>query len=64
MRKFVEVKYDTHRVPRKKVTQEENGTVMFLHGWITAHLYDHDIYVDGRIFVNGIDKVLFPPEEE
>jgi len=63
VRRFGKVKYDTLRVPHKMVTQEADGTVMFGHGQTTAHLYDHDIYVDGRISVQGIDKVLFPPEE-
>jgi uncharacterized surface protein with fasciclin (FAS1) repeats len=63
VRRFGKVKYDTLRIPHKMVTQEADGTVMFGHGETTAHLYDHDIYVDGRISVQGIDKVLFPPQE-
>eukprot|EP01018_Ginkgo_biloba_P035436 Gb_31981 [translate_table: standard] len=63
VRRFGKVKYDTLRVPHKVSTQEADGTVLFGEEEESAHLYDHDIYIDGRISVQGIDKVLFPPVE-
>ncbi|KAH9298902.1 hypothetical protein KI387_030584, partial [Taxus chinensis] len=61
VRRFGKLKYDTLHIPHKVVTQEADGTVLFGEGEESAHLYDHDIYIDGRISVQGIDKVLFPP---
>eukprot|EP00252_Welwitschia_mirabilis_P013143 TRINITY_DN29025_c0_g1_i1.p1 TRINITY_DN29025_c0_g1~~TRINITY_DN29025_c0_g1_i1.p1 ORF type:complete len:466 (-),score=44.64 TRINITY_DN29025_c0_g1_i1:396-1793(-) len=63
VRRFGKVKYDTLLLPYKMLSQEADGTVLFGEGDSAAHLYDHDIYTDGRISVQGIDKVLFPPEE-
>uniref|UniRef100_A0A0D6QXN4 FAS1 domain-containing protein n=1 Tax=Araucaria cunninghamii TaxID=56994 RepID=A0A0D6QXN4_ARACU len=63
VRRFGKIKYDTLRIPHKINAQEADGTVSFGGGEHSAHLYDHDIYIDGRISVQGIDKVLFPPEE-
>eukprot|EP01018_Ginkgo_biloba_P022907 Gb_37149 [translate_table: standard] len=63
VRRFGKVKYDTLRLPHKVAAQEADGTVLFGEGEEAGHLYDHDIYIDGRISVQGIDKVLFPLEE-
>uniref|UniRef100_A0A0C9S3R1 TSA: Wollemia nobilis Ref_Wollemi_Transcript_28463_2007 transcribed RNA sequence n=1 Tax=Wollemia nobilis TaxID=56998 RepID=A0A0C9S3R1_9CONI len=63
VRRFGKVKYDTLHIPHKMVSQEADGTVLFGEGEQAAHLFDHDIYVDGRISVQGIDKVLIPPEK-
>lgn len=63
VRRFGKIKYDTLRVPHKLLSKQADGTVVFGEGEEAAHLYDHDIYIDGRISVQGIDKVLFPPEQ-
>ncbi|XP_057845138.2 fasciclin-like arabinogalactan protein 17 [Cryptomeria japonica] len=63
VRRFGKIKYDTLRVPHKITATEADGTVLFGDGEHSAHLYDHDIYIDGRISVQGIDKVLYPAEE-
>ncbi|KAJ4850453.1 Fasciclin-like arabinogalactan protein 17 [Turnera subulata] len=65
VRRFGKVSYDTLRLPHKVVAQEADGSVKFGHGPdVSAYLFDPDIYTDGRISVQGIDGVLFPPEEE
>ncbi|KAJ7975906.1 Fasciclin-like arabinogalactan protein [Quillaja saponaria] len=64
VRRFGKVKYDTLRLPQKVVAQEADGSVKFGQGDGSAYLFDPDIYTDGRISVQGIDGVLFPPEEE
>lgn len=63
VRRFGKIKYDTLRVPHKLLSKEADGTVVFGEGEEAAHLYDNDIYIDGRISVQGIDKVLFPPQQ-
>lgn len=63
VRRFGKVKYDTLRLPHKVVAQEADGSVKFGQGEGSAYLFDPDIYTDGRISVQGIDGVLFPPEE-
>ncbi|XXG65384.1 hypothetical protein AAC387_Pa05g3098 [Persea americana] len=63
VRRFGKVRYDTLRLPHKVEAQEADGSVKFGHGEGAAYLFDPDIYTDGRISVQGIDKVLFPPEE-
>ncbi|KAK4763183.1 hypothetical protein SAY86_008951 [Trapa natans] len=63
VRRFGKVKYDTLRLPHKIMAQEADGSVKFGHGGGSAYLFDPDIYTDGRISVQGIDGVLFPPEE-
>lgn len=60
VRRFGKMKYDTLRAPHKIMSQEADGTVLFGEEEEAAHLLDHDIYTDGRISVQGIDKVLFP----
>ncbi|CAN6440011.1 unnamed protein product [Victoria cruziana] len=62
VRRFGKVRYDTLRLPHKVTAQEADGSVRFGHGTEVAYLVDPDIYVDGRISVQGIDKVLFPSE--
>ncbi|KAI4300606.1 hypothetical protein L6164_033962 [Bauhinia variegata] len=64
VRRFGKVRYDTLRLPHKVVAQEADGSVKFGQGEGSAYLFDPDIYTDGRISVQGIDGVLFPPEEE
>ncbi|KAI4348851.1 hypothetical protein L6164_009521 [Bauhinia variegata] len=64
VRRFGKVRYDTLRLPHKVVAQEADGSVKFGHDEGSAYLFDPDIYTDGRISVQGIDGVLFPPEEE
>lgn len=64
VRRFGKMKYDTLRVPHKITSQEADGTVVFGEGEEAAHLLDHDLYVDGRISVQGIDRVLFPPKPQ
>ncbi|KAL8526937.1 hypothetical protein ACS0TY_015980 [Phlomoides rotata] len=63
VRRFGKVKYDTLRLPHKVVGEEADGSVKFGQGEGSAYLFDPDIYTDGRISVQGIDGVLFPPEE-
>ncbi|XP_062082495.1 fasciclin-like arabinogalactan protein 16 [Humulus lupulus] len=63
VRRFGKVRYDTLRLPHKVLAQEADGSVRFGHGEGSAYLFDPDIYTDGRISVQGIDGVLFPPEE-
>ncbi|XP_030449019.2 fasciclin-like arabinogalactan protein 17 [Syzygium oleosum] len=63
VRRFGKVRYDTLRLPHKMVAQEADGSVKFGQGDGSAYLFDPDIYTDGRISVQGIDGVLFPPEE-
>ncbi|KAI4369141.1 hypothetical protein MLD38_017624 [Melastoma candidum] len=65
VRRFGKVRYDTLRVPEKVVAREADGSVRFgegVDGEGMAYLYDPDIYTDGRISVQGIDGVLFPPK--
>lgn len=64
VRRFGKVHYHTLRLPHKVMAQEADGSVKFGHGEEAAYLFDPDIYTDGRISVQGIDKVLFPPDEE
>ncbi|KAJ7981260.1 Fasciclin-like arabinogalactan protein [Quillaja saponaria] len=63
VRRFGKVRYDTLRLPHKVDAQEADGSVKFGQGDGSAYLFDPDIYTDGRISVQGIDGVLFPPEE-
>nr|GMC88767.1 fasciclin-like arabinogalactan protein 17 [Ipomoea batatas] len=62
VRRFGKIRYDTLRLPHKVVAEEADGSVKFGHGEGSAYLFDPDIYTDGRISVQGIDGVLFPPE--
>ncbi|XP_015876315.3 fasciclin-like arabinogalactan protein 17 [Ziziphus jujuba] len=64
VRRFGKIRYDTLRVPHHVVAQEADGSVKFGNGDGSAYLFDPDIYTDGRISVQGIDGVLFPPEEK
>lgn len=64
VRRFGKIRYDTLHVPHKVLAQEADGSVKFGDGEETAYLFDPDIYVDGRISVQGIDGVLFPVMEE
>ncbi|XWS57106.1 hypothetical protein CRYUN_Cryun09bG0143100 [Craigia yunnanensis] len=64
VRRFGKVSYDTLRLPHKVLGQEADGSVKFGHSDGSAYLFDPDIYTDGRISVQGIDGVLFPPEEK
>lgn len=63
VRRFGKVRYDTLRLPMKVMAEEADGSVKFGQGDGSAYLFDPDIYTDGRISVQGIDGVLFPPEE-
>lgn len=63
VRRFGKVRYDTLRLPHKVVAEEADGSVKFGQGDGSAYLFDPDIYTDGRISVQGIDRVLFPVEE-
>ncbi|KAJ0855214.1 putative FAS1 domain-containing protein [Helianthus annuus] len=60
VRRFGKIQYDTLHMPHKVVAQEADGSVKFGDGEDTAYLFDPDIYIDGRISVQGIDGVLFP----
>lgn len=53
--------YSTLRHPHKVVASESDGTVKFGDGEDAAHIFDHDIYVDGHISIQGISRVLAPP---
>lgn len=64
VRRFGKVKYDTLRLPHKVAAEEADGSVKFGQGDESAYLFDPDIYTDGRISVQGIDGVLFPPDED
>ncbi|KAG8390820.1 hypothetical protein BUALT_Bualt01G0123300 [Buddleja alternifolia] len=64
VRRFKTVSYDTLRLPHKIVAKEADGSVRFGEGEDSGYLFDPDIYTDGRISVQGIDGVLFPPEEK
>ncbi|KAJ4720521.1 Fasciclin-like arabinogalactan protein [Melia azedarach] len=63
VRRFGKISYDTLRLPHKVTAEEADGSVKFGNGDGSAYLFDPDIYTDGRISVQGIDGVLFPPEE-
>ncbi|KAL7147031.1 hypothetical protein ABFS83_06G081300 [Erythranthe nasuta] len=63
VRRFKTVSYGTLRLPHKIVAKEADGSVRFGTGKDSGYLFDPDIYTDGRISVQGIDAVLFPPEE-
>ncbi|KAI3458751.1 hypothetical protein Pfo_015414 [Paulownia fortunei] len=63
VRRFGTVSYDTLRLPHKIVAREADGSVRFGEGEDSGYLFDPDIYTDGRISVQGIDGVLFPPPE-
>ncbi|XP_009388984.2 fasciclin-like arabinogalactan protein 17 [Musa acuminata AAA Group] len=64
VRRFGKVRYDTLRLPHKVMAREADGSVKFGAGEGSAYLFDPDIYTDGRISVQGMDAVLFPPDEE
>ncbi|RZC77855.1 hypothetical protein C5167_002056 [Papaver somniferum] len=64
VRRFGKVKYDTLRLPHKVGAQEADGSVKFGNGDESAYLFDPDIFTDGRISVQGIDGVLFPPDDK
>jgi len=64
VRRFGKVRYDTLRLPHKVVAREADGSVKFGQGEGSAYLFDPDIYTDGRISVQGIDAVLFPPGDK
>ncbi|KAL8241253.1 hypothetical protein R6Q59_014608 [Mikania micrantha] len=64
VRRFGKIQYDTLHVPHKLVALEADGSVKFGDGEETAYLFDPDIYIDGRISVQGIDGVLFPSPVE
>lgn len=53
--------YSTLRHPHKVTATESDGTVQFGEAEDAAHIFDHDIYVDGHISVQGISKVLVLP---
>nr|PNR27489.1 hypothetical protein PHYPA_029641 [Physcomitrium patens] len=53
--------YSTLRHPHKVIASESDGTVKFGDGDGAAHICDHDIYVEGHISVQGINRVLSPP---
>jgi uncharacterized surface protein with fasciclin (FAS1) repeats len=55
--------YSTLQHPLKLSARESDGTVLFGEGENSAHIYDHDIYIDGRLSIQGISKVLIPPSE-
>ncbi|OWM72574.1 hypothetical protein CDL15_Pgr013042 [Punica granatum] len=62
-RRHGKVKYETLLVPLMVHVEEADGTVKVVEGggsW--GHLVDADIYADGRVSVQGIDGVLFPPD--
>ncbi|XP_052184846.1 fasciclin-like arabinogalactan protein 17 [Diospyros lotus] len=63
VRRFGRVRYDTLLLSHNVVAQEADGSVKFGDSDGSAYLFDPDIYVDGHISVQGIDGVLFPPEE-
>uniref|UniRef100_A0A7N0V3Q0 FAS1 domain-containing protein n=1 Tax=Kalanchoe fedtschenkoi TaxID=63787 RepID=A0A7N0V3Q0_KALFE len=63
VRRFGKVKYDTLRLPHRVVAEEADGSVKFGESEVSAYLVDPDVFVDGRISVQGIDGVLFPVEE-
>ncbi|OEL33297.1 Fasciclin-like arabinogalactan protein 15 [Dichanthelium oligosanthes] len=64
VRRFGKVRYDTLRLPHKVTAREADGSVKFGAGEGSAYLFDPDIYTDGRISVQGIDAVLFPPADD
>ncbi|KAL8129459.1 hypothetical protein V2J09_018614 [Rumex salicifolius] len=65
VRRFGKLRYETLRLQHKLVAAEADGSVKFGEGKgrSSAYLFDPDIYTDGRISVQGIDGVLFPPEK-
>ncbi|KAL2536942.1 Fasciclin-like arabinogalactan protein 15 [Forsythia ovata] len=63
VRRFGKVRYDTLRLSHKVVAEDADGSVKFGQRVGSAYLFDHDIYTDGRIFVQEIDEVLILPEE-
>jgi hypothetical protein len=68
VRRFGKLSFPTLHDPLKLLAHEEDGTVVFTtssssssSSSSSAHLVDIDIFTDGRISVQGIDKVLSPP---
>ncbi len=53
--------YSTLLHPLKLSARESDGTVLFGEGENSAHIFDHDIYIDGRLSIQGISRVLIPP---
>ncbi|XP_002990854.2 fasciclin-like arabinogalactan protein 17 [Selaginella moellendorffii] len=64
VRRFEKVKFLTLWQPHTIHAKETDGTVQFGEGESGALLYDHDIFTDGHISIQGISKVLtIPPAE-
>lgn len=61
VRRLGKQSYSTLQHPLKLVATESDGTVQFGAGNNSAQIYDHDIYVDGHLSIQGISKVLIPP---
>ncbi|KAK4761228.1 hypothetical protein SAY87_006121 [Trapa incisa] len=61
-RRLGKVEYSTLQVPLTVKAVEADGTVKVVGGGgSSGHVVDADIYADGRVSVQGIDGVLFPP---
>ncbi|KAJ7543113.1 hypothetical protein O6H91_09G025400 [Diphasiastrum complanatum] len=61
VRRLGKVTYSTLHIPHKVTAQESEGTVQFGEGENSALIYDQDIFTDGRISIQGINKVLKSP---
>ncbi|XP_057955467.1 fasciclin-like arabinogalactan protein 17 [Malania oleifera] len=62
VKRLGKVEYETLRLPHTVVAEEADGSVRFGKGDTAAYLFDPDVYTDGRISVQGIDRVLFPAD--
>lgn len=61
-RRLGKVEYSTLLVPLTVRAEEADGAVKVVGGGgSSGHVVDADIYADGRVSVQGIDGVLFPP---
>ncbi|BBN13787.1 hypothetical protein MPTK1_6g06300 [Marchantia polymorpha subsp. ruderalis] len=62
LRRMGKTHFSTLRVPHKLAAHEVDGQVVFGEGDDAAGVFDHDIFADGRLSVQGIDRVMIPAE--
>ncbi|KAG6541289.1 hypothetical protein Mapa_017342 [Marchantia paleacea] len=64
LRRMGKTHFSTLRVPHKLSAHEVDGQVVFGEGDDAAGVFDHDIFADGRLSVQGIDRVMIPAEHK
>jgi uncharacterized surface protein with fasciclin (FAS1) repeats len=55
--------FNTLDYPNQLTAHELDGLVVFEEGQKQAGVYDHDIFSNGRVSVQGVDEVLMPPKD-